>query len=151
MRLIALPAALAVLAVSLSFGAAQPMPRTLSVEMQDTAFAHRVDTLFGKTPKPDWLTRTTEAEPATAVMDGQPYTVLLACKQHDCANHQFAVMFDKNSMYGLLFTAKDNNPTEELTWLSIGGGPESIDGKSILFAAITGSLYNHPEVFAPHK
>jgi hypothetical protein len=33
--------------------------------------------------------------------------------------------------------------TEVLTWLTIGGGDESIDGRTILYAALTGSLENH--------
>ena len=36
---------------------------------------------------------------------------------------------------------------ERLTWLGIGGGAESIDGRTILYAALTGSLDNHPQAF----
>lgn len=137
----------AILALSPPLAMAEDTPRTLSVHMQDTTFAKRVGTLLGKDERPNWFKRATESEPVSVIMDGKPYIVLLACKQHDCRNHQFALMFDDKNMYGLRFETHDNSPKEELTWLNIGGGPESIDGKTILYAAITGSLYNHPKAF----
>lgn len=40
-----------------------------------------------------------------------------------------------------------DDTVERLTWLGIGGGAESIDGRTILYAALTGSLDNHPQAF----
>lgn len=129
-------------------GAAMADPVTLTTRMQEPGWASRIDTMFGAVPKPDWLGHATESEPVAVTLDGKPYTVLLACKQHDCGNHQFVVLFDDTTMYGLRFETEDNSPEESLTWLGIGGGAESIDGKTILYAAITGSLFNHPQMFA---
>ncbi|MFT9014522.1 MAG: Ivy family c-type lysozyme inhibitor [Acetobacter sp.] len=127
--------------------AASANPATLSSYLNDPVWTKRFDSMFGKTAKPSWLKSATESEAVSVVMDGKPYTVLLACKKHDCANHQIAVLFDNRAIYGLRFETADNSKKEELTWLNIGGGTESIDGKTILYAAITGSLYNHPEMF----
>ncbi|WP_051909614.1 Ivy family c-type lysozyme inhibitor [Paenirhodobacter enshiensis] len=147
MRLILLIALLAVPG-TMSAARAEAPPVTLSVEMKDAAFAHRLRTLFGKEARPDWLAEATEAEPVAVTLDGRPYTVLLACKKHDCANHQLAILFDAERMYGLRFETRDNSAEERLTWLNIGGGAESIDGRTILYAAITGSLFNHPDAFS---
>ncbi|MFT8655772.1 MAG: Ivy family c-type lysozyme inhibitor [Acetobacter papayae] len=147
MRFSLLAAPVAALMLSAPLAMAEDAPRTLSVDMQDATFAKRVGALFGKVEQPGWLKRATESAPVEVTMDGKPYTVLLSCKQHDCRNHQFVLMFNDKTMYGLRFETKDNSPQEELTWLNIGGGPESIDGKTILYAAITGSLYNHRAAF----
>lgn len=148
MRLILLIALLAVPGTMSAARAEEAPPVTLSVEMKDAAFAHRLRTLFGKEARPDWLAAATEAEPVAVTLDGRPYTVLLACKKHDCANHQLAILFDAERMYGLRFETRDNSAEERLTWLNIGGGAESIDGRTILYAAITGSLFNHPDAFS---
>lgn len=136
------------LAVLMTGTAANATPATFSTYRKDPAWEQRFDAMFGRTPKPDWLRNATESEAVSVTMDGRPYTVLLACKQHDCANHQLVVLFNREAIYGLRFETTDNSPKEELTWLNIGGGPESIDGKTILYAAITGSLFNHPAMFA---
>lgn len=135
-------------AMAMTSFAAHADPVTLSTHMQDPAWMARFDAMFGAVAKPDWLKGATESEGVAVTMDGKPYHVLLACKKHDCANHQLAVLFNGDAIYGLRFETEDNSPREELTWLNIGGGQESIDGKTILYAAITGSLFNHPEIFA---
>ncbi len=58
-------------------------------------------------------------------------------------------MYDpqKKVMYGLLLSVNKKDNTERLTWMNMGGGSESIDGKTILYAALTGSLVNHPGAF----
>lgn len=147
MRFTPLIAALAMLG-AIATARAEEAPATLSVAMKDAAFAHRIGALFGAAPAPRWLARATEAEPVAVTLDGKPYTVLLACKTHDCANHQLAILFDAEKMYGLRFETRDNSAEERLVWLNIGGGAESIDGRTILYAAITGSLYNHPRAFS---
>ena len=135
-----------VMACPVAHAAADPV--TLTTYLHDPAWTKRFDTMFGTTPKPGWLNSATQSEAVPVTMGGKPYTVLLACKQHDCANHQLVVLFDATTIYGLRFETTDNSPKETLTWLNIGGGPESIDGKTILYAAITGSLFNHPAMFA---
>lgn len=141
--------ALAAFVVMVAAGSAvQAEPVTLSTWLQQPAFSERFNALFGQTPRPDWLTGATESEAVAVAMDGKPYQVLLACKKHDCGNHQLAVLFDAEAIHGLRFETADNSAQETLTWLNIGGGPESIDGKTILYAAITGSLFNHPKAFA---
>ncbi|WP_408914408.1 Ivy family c-type lysozyme inhibitor [Brucella pseudogrignonensis] len=114
-------------------------------DLTNPAIEKRVEHLVGKNDIPKWLKSATLSEGISVKMDGKPYTVLVACKPHDCSNNQFAVLFDKEQMFGLLYTASEKPDEEKLTWFNIGGGPESIDGKTLLYAAITGSLANHPE------
>ncbi|GBQ96184.1 C-lysozyme inhibitor [Acetobacter nitrogenifigens DSM 23921 = NBRC 105050] len=136
------------LAVGVTVSSAQADPATFNTYSTDPHWSARLNAMFGKTSKPDWLKNATSSEAVSVTMDGKPYTVLLACKRHDCGNHQLAILFDNATIYGLRFEATNGVPKETLTWFNIGGGPESIDGKTILYAAITGSLFNHPEAFA---
>lgn len=122
-------------------------PVTLSTYLKDPVWAKRFDAIFGQVAKPDWLKDATESEAVSVDMDSKPYTVLLACKKHDCANHQIAVLFDGQAIHGLRFETTDNSIKEELIWLNIGNGMETTDSKTILYAAITGSLFNHLKAF----
>lgn len=97
---------------------------------------------------PAWVKKGVVESPAIAVeMAGRTYQVMQACKPHDCADQQIAVMYApaQGTMYGVLLSRNGNG--EKLAWLNIGGGSESIDGKTILYAALTGSLANHPQAF----
>ena len=128
--------------------AAHAAPLTFSTARKDPTWAKRFDAMFEHAMKPGWLNSATESEAVQVSLDGKPYQVVLACKRHDCHNHQIAVLFNPTASYALLFETQDNSTDEKLTWLNIGGGPESIDGKTILYAAITGSLFNHPKTFS---
>lgn len=104
-------------------------------------------------PLPAWVTQDVAESPAQSIVfDGEPTYVMAACKPHDCGAHRIAVMYipAKKVMYGVLLESHPKisargilADTETLTWLNIGGGNESIDGKTILYAALTGSLENH--------
>lgn len=104
-------------------------------------------------PLPAWVTQDVAESPAQSIdFDGEPTYVMTACKPHDCGAHRIAVMYipAKKVMYGVLLESHPKisargilADTETLTWLNIGGGNESIDGKTILYAALTGSLENH--------
>lgn len=98
---------------------------------------------------PDWVRGGAVGSPAEmAAFDGREYLVFSGCKQHDCGANQVALLYDPKGgvMYGLLV---EGNPekAQSLTWLNIGGNAESIDGRTVLFAATTGSLANHPDAF----
>lgn len=99
---------------------------------------------------PDWINGRTVESPGHEIMfGGQKVYVMSACKQHDCGSERIAVMYDpdKKIMYGLLLSADQKTVSEKLTWLNIGPGNEAIDGRTILYAALTGSLENHPDAF----
>ena len=99
---------------------------------------------------PDWINGKTVESPGHEVLfGGQKVYVMSACKQHDCGSERIAVMYDpgKKIMCGLLLSADQKTVTEKLTWLNIGPGNEAIDGRTILYAALTGSLENHPDAF----
>lgn len=45
-----------------------------------------------------------------------------------------------------VYSVVDEKPTRRLTWLNVSDAL-SIDGKTVLFAALSGSLDNHPDAF----
>lgn len=99
---------------------------------------------------PDWINGKTVESPGNELMfGGDKVYVMSACKQHDCGDEQIAVLYDpdKKIMYGVLRVADQKTVSEKLTWMNIGPGNEAIDGRTILYAALTGSLGNHPDAF----
>lgn len=101
---------------------------------------------------PSWVTHDVAESPAeTVLFGGETAYVMSACKPHNCGNQRIAVMYipKENVMYGLLsvsyglLSVSGKPYRETLAWLNIGGGNESIDGKTILYAGLTGSLGNH--------
>ncbi|MBN8951748.1 MULTISPECIES: Ivy family c-type lysozyme inhibitor [unclassified Rhizobium] len=99
---------------------------------------------------PDWIHGKTVESPGHEItFGGDKVYVMSACKQHDCGSEQIAVMYDpgKKVMYGVLLVANPETRAEKLVWMNLGGGNETIDGRTILYAALTGSLENHPGAF----
>ncbi|WP_017997764.1 Ivy family c-type lysozyme inhibitor [Paracoccus sp. N5] len=116
---------------------------------QDQALTAAFDKMAEGHPMPEWLRGAAVTTPAQKVsFGGKDYLAMTACKQHDCAANQLAMLYapDSGEAYGLL-SVQDGKGAELLTWLNIGGNAESIDGRTILYAALTGSLANHPEAF----
>ncbi|AFJ48205.1 Ivy family C-type lysozyme inhibitor [Shimwellia blattae] len=98
---------------------------------------------------PGWVTRGATESPAHDVtLAGKHYQVFSACKPHDCASERIAVIYsaDDKTMAGLFSKTDEKTSSEKLSWLNV---PDdlSIDGKTVLFAALSGSLENHPEGF----
>lgn len=100
-------------------------------------------------PLPAWVKTGGTASPARTVKLGaETYQVLSVCKPHDCATERFAVLWSEKSrlMSGLFSTVDEKTAQEKLTWLNVSDDL-SIDGKTVLFAALSGSLENHPDAF----
>ena len=98
---------------------------------------------------PSWiLTGGTESSSRTINLNGNEYQVMTSCKPHDCPSEQIAIMYskEKNVMAGVFSSSDEKNNTQDLLWFNISDDL-SIDGKTVLFAAITGSLENHPNEF----
>ncbi len=98
---------------------------------------------------PEWVTQGGTGSPGQKVsIAGHQYLVLTSCKPHDCGSQQIAVLYSTSTkkMAGVFSSADEKTGTETLQWLNI---PDdlSIDGKTVLFAALTGSLDNHPDSF----
>lgn len=122
---------------------------TLADLGKDQALTAAFDKMAEGHPMPEWLRTEAVTTPAQKVsFDGKDYLAMTACKQHDCASNQMAMLYapDSGVAYGLL-SVQDGKGAELLTWLNIGGNAESIDGRTILYAALTGSLANHPDAF----
>ena len=86
---------------------------------------------------PAWVMKGGTYTPAqTVTLGDETYQVMSACKPHDCGSQRIAVMWSEksNQMTGLFSTIDENDAL-------------SIDGKTVLFAALTGSLENHPDGF----
>lgn len=98
---------------------------------------------------PGWINSGGTATPARTVKLGDDvYQVFSVCKPHDCAAERLAVLWSgkASQMSGLFSTVDEKTSQEKLTWLNVSD-KLSIDGKTVLFAALSGSLENHPEAF----
>ena len=81
-------------------------------------------------------------------LGNESWQVLSACKPHDCGSERVAVLWSEKSqqMSGVFSTVNEKTTQEKLTWLNVSDAL-SIDGKTVLFAALSGSLENHPDAF----
>ncbi|WP_199259577.1 Ivy family c-type lysozyme inhibitor [Paracoccus binzhouensis] len=116
---------------------------------RDQALTAAFETMAKGHEIPAWVREGMVTTPSQKVsFDGSDYLAMTGCKQHDCAANQIAMLYapDRGEAYGVL-SVHDGKGAELLTWLNIGGNAESIDGRTILYAALTGSLANHPEAF----
>lgn len=128
---------------------AQEAP-TLADLGRDAALTKAFETMAQTSELPDWLRQGMVTSPTqNAGFDGKSWLVMSGCKPHDCASHGIAVIYSPESgaMHGVLSDTSEDGSEQALRWLNIGGGAESIDGRTILFAALTGSLANHPDAF----
>lgn len=105
--------------------------------------------MVGKHPLPRWVTQGgTSSRNQQVEIGGKKFMVLNACKPHDCAAQNIAVLYSPESkkMAGVFSTVDEKAFSQTLIWLNIDDDL-SIDGKTVLFAALTGSLDNHPDKF----
>lgn len=137
--------AVAFLAVSTSAMAQDEITLNNLAKKEPTAFSQM---LKGHN-LPAWINSGGTTTPARTVKLGsETYQVLSACKPHDCGAERFAVLWSEKSrqMSGLFSTVDEKTSQEKLTWLNVSD-ELSIDGKTVLFAALSGSLENHPDAF----
>lgn len=127
-----------------------PALPTLAQLDKDQSMTAAFDAMTVNRTAPDWLRKAAVTSPTHEVgFDGKSWLAMSACKAHDCGAHKIAVIYDPkaNVMYGVLSDSSEDAAEEKLTWLNMGGGAETIDGRTILYAALTGSLENHPKGF----
>lgn len=98
---------------------------------------------------PKWVNQGgTDSQGQKVSIAGNQYFVLTSCKPHDCGSQRIAVLYAMatKKMSGVFSSVDEKTDNENLQWLNI---PDdlSIDGKTILLAALTGSLENHPGSF----
>ena len=98
---------------------------------------------------PNWISQGgTDSQGQKVNIAGKQYVVLTSCKPHDCASQRIAVLYSMGmkKLAGVFSSIEEKTGSEKLQWLNI---PDdlSIDGKTVLFAALTGSLDNHPDSF----
>lgn len=139
--------ALALSCSALTAHATQPL--TVSSLATDKATAAAFKTMVGSQTLPQWVTQGGTTSPnQDVVIGGEKYIVLNSCKPHDCAAESIAVLYSAESktLAGVLSIVDQQAVDQKLTWLNISDNL-SIDGKTVLFAALTGSLDNHPDSF----
>lgn len=139
-------------AILLTAGAvfAQDAQPSLADLGSDSAMKAAYDAMTKGHEMPEWLTGNAVTSPGDEVsFGGKSYVAMSACKPHDCSAQAVAVLYDpqEKTMYGVLSSQEEDGTREALQWLNIGGGPESIDGKTLLYATLTGSVSNHPNDF----
>ena len=84
----------------------------------------------------------------TVKLGSESWQVLSACKPHDCGHERKEMNWTEKSkqMSGVYSVVDEKTDQEKLTWLNVSDAL-SIDGKTVLFAALSGSLDNHPDAF----
>ncbi|MEB7538546.1 Ivy family c-type lysozyme inhibitor [Pantoea anthophila] len=105
--------------------------------------------LAGKMALPVWVTQGgVNSKNEKVVIKGKTYIVLNACKPHDCSSESMALLYnpDTKTMAGVLSSENEEDHTQTLRWLNIPDELE-IDGKTVLYASLSGSLSNHPSLF----
>lgn len=131
------------------FSAQASEPLTVSSLATDKATAEAFKTMVGDQKLPEWVTQGgTSSQNQDVVIGGKKYIVLNSCKPHDCAAENIAVLYSAESktLAGVFSTLDPQAVQQKLTWLNVSDDL-SIDGKTVLFAALTGSLDNHPDSF----
>jgi len=108
--------------------------------------------MLGTRHLPAWVKRGGTDSPSREIMIGsKKYLVLTSCKPHDCASESVAMLFSPKTREMSVVLSKYDAASENqtLTWFNV---PDelSIDGKTVLFAALSGSLENHPKDFSFH-
>lgn len=98
---------------------------------------------------PKWVSQGgTDSQGQKVNIAGNQYLVLNSCKPHDCGSQRIAVLYATatKKIAGVFSSVDEKTGNEKLQWLNI---PDdlSIDGKTVLFASLTGSLDNHPDNF----
>ncbi|EEK5540025.1 C-lysozyme inhibitor [Salmonella enterica] len=98
---------------------------------------------------PKWVTQGgTDSQGQKVNIAGNQYLVLTSCKPHDCSSQRIAVLYATatKKIAGVFSSVEEKTGNEKLQWLNL---PDdlSIDGKTVLFAALTGGLDNHPDSF----
>ncbi|WP_232461559.1 Ivy family c-type lysozyme inhibitor [Tatumella citrea] len=127
---------------------AQPLPG-LSSLLQSQQGRIAFSQLIAGQHLPGWIKKGGVETPMQEVtLDGTTYQLYYSCKPHDCAADRFALIYSPadNSMSGLWSRVDEKNHKEQLRWLNISD-KFSVDGKTVLYAAISGSLANHPHDF----
>lgn len=97
---------------------------------------------------PAWIKSGGTGSPARTVKLGaEVYQVFSVCKPTTAQRSASPCCGRKNPEMSGLYSAVDEKTAQEtLTWLNVGD-ERSIDGKTVLFAALSGSLENHPDAF----
>lgn len=129
---------------------AQDAKPSLADLATDSAMKEAFDKMAADHQMPDWIAANAVTSSGDEVsFDGKTYLAMSACKQHDCGANAMAVLYEPQEkvMYGVLSTSENDGASEKLEWLNIGGNAESIDGKTLLYATLTGSVTNHPDDF----
>ena len=81
-------------------------------------------------------------------ISGITYDILRTCKPHHCGAEVIAVLVSPKTgrMSAVLSKSPPNKNTEKLTWYHLPS-EGAIDLKTVLYASVTGSLENHPNLF----
>lgn len=140
-------------AVALLLTAGSAMAADRSLTISELAASQNTKAEFARMVEghklPSWVTKgATSSETKEVQLGDNHYLVLESCKPHDCGSERMAVLYSPKlkRMMGLYSSVDEQKASERLTWLNVGD-EESIDGKTVLYAALSGSLENHPDAF----
>jgi hypothetical protein len=140
---------LGTLTLFLTINACAETPPTLS----DLAVNKETKALFKEMTKaqklPKWVLQGgTDGETHSIYLKGNDYQISSSCKPKQCGLEQIAVLYSPTAriMAGVLAKNTEHETQQKLIWLNV---PDSlsIDGKTVLYATLTGAIDNHPNWF----
>lgn len=127
------------------------------VKFSDLAVKTETKTLFKEMIKnqklPKWVVAGgTDLETQSIQLKGDDYRVYSSCKPHQCGLEKMAVLYSPKAriLAGVFAKSTEHETQQKLVWLNVSD-TLSIDGKTVLFAALTGSLANHPDWFSQNE
>ena len=139
----------AIVALAVSTSVLAQSDATLTSLAKDNATKAAFSQMVKGHKLPAWVSSGGTGSPAQTVKLGsESWQVLSACKPHNCASERIAVIWSEKSkqMSGVFSVVDEKTAQEKLTWLNVNDAL-SIDGKTVLYAALSGSLENHPDAF----
>ena len=139
----------AIVALAVSTSVLAQSDATLTSLAKDNATKAAFSQMVKGHKLPAWVSSGGTGSPAQTVKLGsESWQVLSACKPHNCASERIAVIWSEKSkqMSGVFSVVDEKTTQEKLTWLNVNDAL-SIDGKTVLYAALSGSLENHPDAF----
>ncbi|MBK4717049.1 MULTISPECIES: Ivy family C-type lysozyme inhibitor [Tenebrionibacter/Tenebrionicola group] len=98
---------------------------------------------------PAWIAQGGTGSPArTVTLGAETWQAIGACKPHNCSAERVAILWsaEKKIMAGVYSTVDEKSAQEKLVWMNVSDDL-AIDGKTVLYATLTGSLENHPDAF----
>ncbi|QNT79118.1 Ivy family c-type lysozyme inhibitor [Entomobacter blattae] len=124
-------------------------PSSYSETIKNPTYSTTFKSLVSSHHLPAWvLSSSTDMGSQNVTLNGKNMYVISACKPHECSTQKIAFLIDSKTrkISGVFSSYSEKSNTQNLKWINIT--PEdNLDGQTVLFSALSGSLENHPKNF----